>query len=145
MVFHFPSSNFHASVDINSQRGIEPRSLEASIGLESINLTLDLLQDLIGRLKLREPTKPPPSPLPSPFPTSPSLFSPLSPSLQFMVSNYIFAIIFRSHTRTVITPWIHYSEGLQEKHPRCKFTSLSSYLAPLSDGPVRHCYPQLGS
>lgn len=124
LVFHFPSSNFHASVDINSQRGIEPHSLEANIGLESINLTIDLVQELINRLKRRDTAKsPPPPPQPSPFiPTSPSLFSPLSPSLQFMVNESIPVNPFRSHPLPAVSPWIHREERPQEDSPRREFS-----------------------
>ena len=96
LVFHFPSSNFHASVDINSQRGIEPHSLETTIGLESINLTVDLMRELVSRLKQQKPTKSPATP-PSSF--SPTISSPLpmSPSIHFMVSDLTHVGLFCPH------------------------------------------------
>lgn len=117
LVFHFPSSNFHASVDVNSQRGIEPHSLETSIGLESINLTVDLIQELIGRLKPRNPTKPPPTPS-SPFsPATSSLFSPTSPAIHFMVRNLIRVEFFCSHPFPAIASRIRPKGRSQEIVP----------------------------
>ena len=132
LVFHFPSSNFHASVDVNSHGGIEPHSLEVSIGLESIDLTVDLVQELIGRLKPRKPTKPASTPPPQPTPLSPlspSLFSPMSSSIQFMVGEIIFLEIFRSHPPPVIASRIHRNKGPQENVPRCERFSLSTFVS----------------
>ena len=111
LVFHFPSSNFHASVDVNSQRGIEPHSLEISVGLESINLTVDLVQELVGRLKSRERTKPPPTPTPSPLaPMTPSLFTPMSPSIHFMVGYLIRVETIYSHLSPAIASRVRRKE-----------------------------------
>lgn len=133
LVFHFPSSNFHASVDFNSNRGIEPHSLETSVGLESINLTVDLVQELIGRLKPREPTKTPstPPPQPSPFtPVTPSLFSPMSPSVHFMVGHRISVGFFRSHPPPAIASRVRRDEGPQENLPRCGCSSTFTFEFP---------------
>lgn len=127
LVFHFPSSNFHASVDVNSQRGIEPHSLETNIGMESINMTVDLVQELIGRLKSRKPTKPPQTPPPQSgtlSPPAPGLFSPMSPSIQFMVGDRTLVKTFPSHSFPVVASWIHHKEGPQENFPRCECFSL---------------------
>jgi len=135
LVFHFPSSNFHTSVDVNSHRGIEPHSLETSIGLESINLSVDLVQELVGRLEPRAPTKPrhPPTPSPQPspfFPTTPSFF-PTSPSIQFMVGVRNFVEFSRSHPPPAVASWICRDEGPQENVPRCELSSLSAFDSPL--------------
>lgn len=112
LVFHFPSSNFHASVDINSQRGIEPHSLETTIGLESINLTVDLMRELVSRLKPKKATKPPATPPSSLSPTISSPF-PMSPSIHFMVSNLTHAGLFRSHHSLAIASWVCRKERSQ--------------------------------
>ena len=145
LVFHFPSSNFHASVQVNSQRGVEPHSLETNIGFESINLTLDLVQELISRLRQRELTKSPPTP-PSPsIPTSPSLFSPVSPSINFVVGRLIRIQIFCSHPSLAIASRIRCKEGSKENIPRCKRNFLSSRPISSSYGLVRPCCPRSSS
>ena len=145
LVFHFPSSSFHASVQVNSQRGIEPHSLETNIGLESINLTVDLVRELISRLKQRELTKSPPTP-PTPFiPTSPSLFSPVSPSINFVVGRLIRIQIFCSHPSLAIASRICCKEGSKENFPRCKRNFLSSHSTPNSYDLVRPCCPRSSS
>lgn len=145
LVFHFPSSNFHASVGINSQRGIEPQSLEVNIGLESINLTVDLVQELVSRLKPREPTKSPlpPSPQPSQcVSATPSLFAPMSPSLQFMVGDRILTNPFHSHAPPVVASRDCCKEETQENPLRCNPAFLPSYITSRFDDLVRPYYPQ---
>jgi len=138
LVFHFPSSNFHASVDVNSQQGIEPHSLEINVGLESINLTVDLVQELIGRLNSRERMRSPPTPIPSPITsTTPSLFSPMSPSIHFMVCHLIRIEMFYAHLSPAIASRVCRKEGPRENLPRCKCTLLSSHSIPHSDRLVR--------
>lgn len=144
LVFHFPSSNFHASVDINSQRGVEPRSLEISIGLESINLTVDLVQELFSRLKPRDSTRspPPPSSQPSPFiPTTPSRFSSMSSNLQFMVGRRIPVNIYPILT----LPQSLSRRSATRKDPKKTFLDVSSFSFVCGfpfDDPVRPCYLQ---
>lgn len=130
LVFHFPSSNFHASVQVNSQRGIEPHSLEVNIGLESINLTIDLVRELVGRLKPRGPTKSPSTPPSSFIPTSPSLFSPVSPSINFMVCALVRVQVFSSHYSPALASWSRCKEGPQENFPRRKRIFLSALYFP---------------
>ena len=134
LVFHFPSSNFHASVQVNSQRGIEPHSLETNIGLESINLTVDLVRDLISRLKPKELTKSPPTP------QSPSI--PMSPSFNFMVRGLIRVQVFCSHPSTAIASRIRCKEGSQENVLRCERIFSPSHSISHSYGLVRPYCPQ---
>jgi hypothetical protein len=147
LVFHFPSSNFHASVDINSQHWIGPHSLEANIGLESVNLTVHLVQELISRLKPRESTKSllPLAPQPIPHaPTTPSMFSPISPSLPFMVGHRFFVNTPRSHVHPVIASRAHRKEGTQEIISRRTLFFLPTQPPILIDL-ARLCYPQSSS
>ena len=145
LVFHFPSSNFHASVQVNSQRGIEPHSLETNIGLESINLTVDLIRELTSRLKSTEPTKSPPAPPSSFTPTTPSPFSPVSPSINFIVRGLIRVQVFCSHLSPAIASRICCNEGSQENVPRCKRTFPSSHSISHPYGLVRPCCPRSSS
>jgi hypothetical protein len=53
-IIHLPLSEMNASIGINSERGIVPHSLDVDIDLETINISFDLLQNMISSLKAQK-------------------------------------------------------------------------------------------